>query len=509
MKKSLPLVAFLISSIVPSLRGDVAPSPLFSDNAVLQQGIPLPVWGTASENEQVTVEISGQKVSTTAKDGRWMLRLAPLKASSEPLTMTISGNNTLTFKNILVGEVWLCGGQSNMERQLGLRSGQKPLENWEQEAASANYPQIRQFLVKPTISNNPNQQLTGTWQVCSPESAPRFTAVGYYFGRDLHKHLGVPVGLINSTWGGTPAESWMSVEALQADPALAPILEKQAKAIQDYPAALATYRSNEPRLKAEHEAACAAAQSEAKPTPRPPAPPRDPLNNPQSPCVLFNGMINPLLPYGIKGAIWYQGEGNRGKAMEYRTLFPALIADWRRRWQLDSFPFLYVQLAPFQSTGPDIREAQLLTLKKSPRTAMAVITDHGDAKDIHPTEKEPVGQRLALAARAIAYGESIEYSGPLYEDASREGNAMVLRFSHLGTGLQAKGGPLIGFTIAGADQKFVPAQAEIKGQTVVVSSPSVSDPVAVRYGWANVPECNLFNFEGLPASPFRTDDWSH
>ena len=498
----------LILCASPVTKGDVVPSPLFSDNAVLQQGITVPVWGTASENEKVTVEFSGQKVSTIAKNGRWLVRLEPMQASAKPRTLTISGNNSLTFQNILVGEVWICSGQSNMERQLGLRSGQPPLANWEQEAAGANYPQIRQFLVKPTISTTPLSEAVGAWEVCSPESAPRFTAVGYYFGRDLHKHLQVPIGLINSTWGGTPAESWMSREALMGDPVLAPILENHSKAIQDYPAKLADYQANESQLKAAHEAACAAAQSEGKPAPRPPAPPRDPLKSPTSPCVLFNAMINPLLPYGIRGTIWYQGEGNRGRAKEYQMLFPALIADWRSRWQQGDFPFLYVQLAPFKSTAPDIREAQLLTLKKSPRTAMAVITDHGDAENIHPAEKEPVGQRLALAARALAYGESIEYSGPLFQDATGEGATMVLRFSHIGGGLLAKEGPLTGFTIAGADQKFVPAQAEIRGETVVVSSPSVPSPVAVRYGWANVPEGNLFNTEGLPASPFRTDDGS-
>lgn len=505
MKIRTPLVILAITAILSSLHADLVPNALFSDNAVLQQQRPVPVWGTAGESEKVTVEFAGQKVETVATNGNWLVTLQPLSATGTPQTMTIRGSNTVTLTNLLIGEVWVCSGQSNMERQLGLRGGQKPIANWEAEAASANYPEIRQFLVKQTIASNPISNPTGSWAVCSPTTVTNFTAVGYYFGRDLHKNLNVPVGLIHSSWGGTPAEAWTRSEALASNPTLAPIIDKQAKDVASYPERLAKYQADEPKLKADYTNACAAALAAAKPTPRPPAPPRDPLKDSHAPSVLYDGMINPLLPYAIRGVIWYQGESNNGNPKGYQTLFPAMISDWRIQWKEGDFPFLFVQIAPFFKMGPEIREAQFLTLKKVPNTAMTVITDHGDAQDIHPPEKEPVGARLALAARALAYGQKIEYSGPLFESAKLDGNVMTLSFTHLGKGLMAKEGPLKGFTIAGADKVFVPANAEIKGETVVVSAPQISSPVAVRYGWTNVPDVNLFNAEGLPASPFRTD----
>jgi sialate O-acetylesterase len=498
---------FLLFSLIllHPIFADVVPNQLFSDNAVLQQGMQVPVWGTAGEEERVTVEFAGQKISTMATNGAWSIRLQPLTAATNPQTMTITGSNTVTLTNLLVGEVWLCSGQSNMERQLGLRNGQKPLVNWEQEAASANYPEIRQFLVKDTIATNPLTTVVGSWAVCSPSTVTNFTAVGYFFGRDLHKELKVPIGLIHSSWGGTPAETWTRHGVLATNPALAPIIPRFTNDIATFADRLAKYQADEPKLKAEYTNACAQALAQAKPTPRPPSQPKDPLKSQNSPSMLFNGMINPLLPYAIRGAIWYQGESNGGRAKEYRDLFPAMIADWRLLWNQGDFPFLFVQLAPYKGTGPEIREAQFLTLQKSTNTAMAVITDHGDADNIHPTEKEPVGQRLALAARALAYHEKVEYSGPLYSGSQVQGNKLTIMFTHIGGGLLSKEGPLKGFTIAGADKKFLPAQAEITGETVTVSSPEVSTPVAVRYGWTNVPDVNLFNKEGLPASPFRTD----
>ena len=499
----LPALALILSCSL--LRADVTPNALFSDNAVMQQGVKVPVWGTAAEGEKVTVQFAGQKAEAVAKDGKWMVRLEPLMASFQPQSMTITGSNSVTLTNLLIGEVWLCSGQSNMERQLGLRSGQKPLVNWEAEAATANYPEIREFDVKKTIATNPLTTLSGTWAVCSPQTVTNFSAVGYYFGRDLSKDLKVPVGLIHSSWGGTPAESWTRQEALVTNPALTPILLRYTNDIATYAERLAKYQADEPKLKAEYTNACAQALAEAKPTPRPPAPPKDPINSQNSPSMLFNGMINPLLPYAIKGAIWYQGESNGNRAKEYQILFPAMIADWRAQWGEGNFPFLFVQVAPFAKMGPEIREAQFLTLSKATNTAMAVITDHGDANDIHPTEKEPVGARLELAARALGYGEKAEFSGPLYSSSKIEGNKINLSYTHTGRGLVSKDGPLKGFTIAGADKKFVPAQAEITGETIIVLSPEVDVPVAVRYGWTNVPDVNLFNADGLPASPFRTD----
>ena len=499
----LPLLALIPSCLL--LRADVTPNALFSDNAVIQQGMNVPVWGIAAEGEKVTVEFAGQRSEAVTKDGKWMVRLEPMKACSQPQSMTITGSNSVTLTNLLIGEVWLCSGQSNMERQLGPRSRQKPLVNWEQEASSANYPEIRQFHVKNTIATTPLTTLMGTWAVCSPQTVTNFSAVGYYFGRDLYKGLKVPVGLIHSSWGGTPAEAWTRGDALASHPTLSPMMERQTKEVASYPERLAKYQADEPKLKADYTNACAVALAAAKPMPRPPSPPRDPLKSQNSPSVLYNGMINPLLPYAIKGAIWYQGESNGNRAKEYQILFPAMIADWRAQWGEGNFPFLFVQVAPFFKMGPEIREAQFLTLQKSTNTAMAVITDHGDAQDIHPPEKEPVGARLELAARALAYGEQIEYSGPLFKEAKVEGSTMTISFTHVGKGLVAKDGPLKGFTIAAADKVFVPAQAEIKDQVVVVSAPQISAPVAVRYGWTNVPDVNLFNADALPASPFRTD----
>ena len=498
------LLPILCCLLFLSRAGAAVPNPLFSDNAVLQQGVEVPVWGTGQNGEKVTVEFAGQKVSTTATNGTWMVRLQPLSSSANPQSMTITGTNVIKLNNLLVGEVWICSGQSNMERQLGPRPPQKPLVNWQAEVASADHPQLRHFLVKKNASTNPVSSLSGKWDICSPKTAAGFTAVGYYFGRDLSKDLKVPVGLVHVSWGGTPAETWTRHEVFETDPKLRPILEHHERSLAAYRQALANYTANEARLKTEYTNAVAKAAAEHKPAPRPPAPPRDPSNGPLSLSTLFNGMLHPVIPYAMRGVIWYQGESNNGNAKQYRDLFPAMITDWRALWGEGSFPFLYVQVAPFRGTKPEIREAQFLTLGRTTNTAMAVITDHGDWNDIHPTEKEPVGQRLELAARALAYGQKHEYSGPLFKEVSFRGNNAVVTFTHAGSGLVAKDGDLKGFEIAGADNKFFPAKAVIEGQSVIVSSPSVSNPEAVRFGWANVPDGNLFNAEGLPASPFRS-----
>lgn len=465
--KSLVVIAIALTLIATASMASVKPAALFSDNAVLQQGMVVPVWGTADNGEKVTVSFQGQEVSDVAKDGKWIVRLAPLKAGG-PFTMIISGSlagsNAITLSNVLVGEVWICSGQSNM--QFGLESA----SNGKEAVANSANPNIRLFSVPLKTSYTPLDDMQASWNLCNPETAKGFTAVGYFFGRDLNKARNVPVGLINTSWGGTFAEAWTSLEGFKTLPDYAPwIADENAK----------------------------------KP------------DGPNHPSVLYNAMINPLVPYAVKGAIWYQGESNAGKAYEYRTLFPTMIKSWRDAWGEGSFPFLFVQLAPFMKINPEpeesawaeLREAQLLTTKTCPKTGMAVITDVGDPGNIHPTQKEPVGARLALAARKIAYGESIVYSGPTYKGMKRDGASIVVYFDHVGGGLVAKDGDLKGFAIAGADAKFVNATAKIVGGKVVVSSASVSSPVAVRYGWANCPVVNLFNAEGLPASPFRTDNF--
>ncbi len=467
-----------VAGLCPAARADVKPHPLIADGMVLQQGTKCTLWGIADPGEEVSAELdTGEKVGEATgtkadNDGKWTLALAPRKAGG-PYTLTIKGKNTLTLKDVYVGEVWIASGQSNMEWPVELSANPKQVSD------NSKNPKIRLFTVEHRVSETPvadvavnstnQRRITGKWLECGPQTVPSFSAVAYFFGRDLQKALDVPVGLIHSSWGGTVAEAWTSREALEADPALKHLLPKSP--IQ--------------------------------------------AGNPNQGTVLFNGMIAPLLPYSIKGAIWYQGESNAGRAWEYRTLFPAMIQSWRAAFKQGDFPFLFVQLAPFMATTTvpedcawaELRDAQLYTSLKVPNTAQAVITDAGETSDIHPRRKEPAGARLARAARALAYREKIEYAGPVFREMTVEGNKAVLHFSHTGKGLEAKGGLPLGFTIAGEDRKFVNAHAEIKGDKVVVWNNQVEKPVAVRFGWANYPFVDLWNRDGLPASPFRTDEF--
>jgi sialate O-acetylesterase len=473
-------IAFLlavVAELCPAARADVKPHPLISDGMVLQQGAKCTLWGTADPGEEVSADLdAGEKIGTTAvkadKDGKWSLALPPSKAGG-PYTLTIKGKNTVTLKDVYVGEVWVCSGQSNMEQSVaGAANPQQTIQN-------SKNSKIRLFTVEHKVSETPVTdvavsstnpgRITGRWLECGPASVGSFSAVAYYFGRDLQKALDVPIGLIHSSWGGTVAEAWTTREALEADPTLKYLL------------------------------------------------PASPIKagNPNQGTVLFNGMIAPLLPYSIKGAIWYQGESNAGRAWEYRTLFPTMIKSWRTAFNQGDFPFLFVQLAPFMATTTvpadsawaELRDAQRHTSLTVPNTAQAVITDVGETSDIHPRRKEPVGARLALAARALAYREKIEYSGPVFQDLSIEGNKVALRFSHLGKGLEARGGLPLGFTVAGEDKKFFNAHAEIRGDKVIVWNDKIEKPVAVRFGWTNYPIVDLWNKDGLPASPFRTDDF--
>jgi sialate O-acetylesterase len=505
------------------LHAEVKPNPLFTDGAVLQRGQAVPVWGTANDGEKVSVEFDGQTVSTTAQGGKWRVELKPLEAGG-PHTMKISGENKIEVKDLLVGEVWVCSGQSNMEWKF------KQSASANEERPKAKHPGLRMFTVTRTTSAVPLAEPKGSWVVCSPETVDGFSGVGYFFARDLHEKLGVPVGMIHSSWGGTPAQAWTSLEGFGDAPELQGFAAQSQAAFTNYPAASAAYQEKlskyetakkawdettgkafEEARKAWNQQAAEAKKNGQKvppalqPASKPPQRPGDPNGGSSSPSALYNGMIAPIVPYAIKGAIWYQGESNAGNSKQYRTLFPAMIADWRAKWNQGDFPFYFVQIAPFKGQPAEIREAQFLTLSKSKNTAMAVTTDVGNANDIHPKQKQPVGHRLALAARALVYGEKIEYSGPLYDGIEVKGDKAAISFAHVGGGLVAKDGDLKGFTIAGADGKFVPAKAEIVGANVVVSAEGVSDPKAVRYGWENVPDVNLFNKEGLPASPFRTD----
>jgi sialate O-acetylesterase len=476
---------------------------------VLQQGMKVPVWGTADDGEKVTVRFLDQEVSATTQGGKWNVKLEGLKAGG-PFTMRVSGRNAIQLKDVYVGEVWVASGQSNMAMSVSR------CVNAEKEVADSKNPLLRLYTVPRKVAKEPQQDVASKWVEAGPDTVGAFSAAGYFFGRDLQKALKVPVGIIHTSWGGTPAQAWTRREELEARPELKVILDAYAKALEALPKAMERY--SQQLLK--HKEIVAKATKEGKTPPRPPLPPMGP-ENPHSPAGLYNGMIAPLIPYGIAGAIWYQGESNAGRAVQYRTLFPTMIENWRKDWGQGEFPFIFVQLAAFKKISPEtqdtdwawLREAQLKTLSL-PETGMAVITDVGEEKDIHPKKKQQVGARLALAARAIAYGEKIEYSGPLYKTMKVEGDKAILEFTHVGGGLvvgegtapDAKG-QLKGFAIAGPDKKFVWAKAEIVGDTIVVSSPEVQAPVAVRYAWADYPICNLYNKEGLPASPFRTDDF--
>jgi sialate O-acetylesterase len=641
---------------------DVRLPAVISDNMVLQQGKKVPIWGWAEPGEQIMVSISWHSMQwgvTADKDGRWIFKMNSPSAGGS-YEMTISGKNTVTIKNILVGEVWVCSGQSNMQMAVTQSA------NAQQEIAEANYPDIRLFTVERKVADQPQSNCVGSWVKCSPQTVGDFSAAAYFFGRELQKELNVPVGLIHTSWGGTPAEAWTSarvlrtladykgvieeIEQMRANPEPfqkkyeQQLLEWQKKIDLSGPdgkgctdvnyddsgweqmelpnlweqAGLADFDGlvwfrkeiDVPQLWVGKElilelgpiddmditwvngtrvggietpgrwqtarkykiastvikpgrnviavrvldtggggGICGSAEQmklklaeatiglagrwrykkgyDLKSMPPQPRPPLL-VNNPNAPTSLYNAMIAPLIPYGIQGAIWYQGESNASRAYQYRQLFPAMIQNWRQDWKQGDFSFLFVQLANFMAANPDpsesewaeLREAQTMTLAL-PNTGMAVIIDIGEANDIHPKNKQDVGKRLALWALAKTYGKELVYSGPIYKSTKIERRAIVrgdvrdyecvirLFFDHVGSGLVARGDePLKGFALAGADRKFVWADAKIaEGNVIVVSSDKVSEPIAVRYAWANNPVCNLYNKEGLPATPFRTDDW--
>ena len=483
-------------------RADVKPSPLFSDHMVLQSAMPVPIWGTADPGEKITVKFLKQKKTVTAgADGKWMVRLAKLKAGG-PFEMIIAGKNSITVKDVLVGEVWLGSGQSNMAFTVSKQhASYAGLLNEEQEIAAANYPELRMFTGKTAKTYEPQAYIAGQWLVCTPETVGDFSAVGYLFARDLQKALNVPVGIVTEAYGASTAESWIRRQTIASDPLLKPMLDK-------FDALVAFYRQY-PNGTTD-EAPPAPQTLNARPGK--PGPLRDPVQDQHEPTVLFNGMINPVIPYAIRGVIWYQGEsivGGKAGVTLYPHVMETLVADWRTLWGEGNFPFYVVQLAALKnvSNNPMVREAQAAILSL-PNTGMAVTIDIGDPDNVHPKNKEPLGDRLTRIALANTYGRKIEYSGPVYESMTVDGNAIRLKFSHTDGGLVAKDGPLKWFQIAGADQKFVDAEATIDGDTIVVRSAEVSAPVAVRYAWDNYPDgCNLYNAAGLPAAPFRTDQW--
>ncbi len=547
----LPALGVMVALEAVPLCADVKLPAIFGDHMVLQQEMKLPVWGTAAPGEAITVTVGTETAQTKADaSGNWRADLLPLSATSQPTTLTVTGKNTVTFTDVLIGDVWLCSGQSNMGYTLGGGSNTfGGVVNTPEVVAQAADPQMRLFRVKGNDSIEPLSDVEGAWELCTPETASAFSGVGYFFGKALREHLQRPIGLIDNAVGGTPAQAWTSLSGLEKEPLLKPYVDtynqthsQYAQAAADYPQKKAAYQATltqwlhgpgKPYLEAlkawnqkHHAATLAGAAIEAKPRPPPgtPQPPEAPDGGPKAPTVLYNALVAPLIPLAIKGVAWYQGENNQGEGKDYRTIFGNMIRDWREKWGEGDFPFVYVQLANYKAgpiqSWPYVRESQLKTLAL-PNTGMAVAVDVGNPGNVHPADKLDVGNRLALAARHVAYGEDIVYSGPIYSSMKVSGNQIALSFTHQGGGLiigQAPWVPtgfqplpndhLVGFTIAGADKNFVPADARIDGDKVIVSSPQVAAPAAVRYDWANAPECNLYNKEKLPASPFRTDDWS-
>jgi sialate O-acetylesterase len=493
------IIAFLAFATVA--RADVRVAKIFSSHAVLQRDQPIHIWGWAEPGETVSASLNGVAGSAPANRlGRWDVYLAPQKAGG-PYQLVVSGKNRVVLDDLLIGDVWFASGQSNMEMPLNGFPGSAVVKNAAEEISQANHPDIRLLFIPHKPSPYPLNDFDSNveWTACTPETAAKFSAVAYFFGREIAAKEHVPVGLIDSTWGGTPGEAWVSLDGLAADAALMPVFATWSK--------MADEQAEIPAMLAAERAEDETARKENAPLPKHTWHP-DPAS--YVPGWLFNGMVAPATNFRIKGVIWYQGEANSAfeRAPLYQKVFSTLISDWRNRWQQGDFPFLFAQISSFTATPdeywPNVREAQRRTLCLV-NTGMAVTIDVGDPDNVHPSDKQTVGTRLALAARAIAYHENIEYSGPMYQQTSIEDRAVRVWFTHVDGGLLAKGGSLEGFELAGDDRKFVPGTARIEGETVVVSNPQIHSPRFVRYGWQNAPAVTFFNSAGLPASPFTSE----
>jgi sialate O-acetylesterase len=514
------LLALLLAS---AARADVTLPAIFSEGMVLQQQQLVPVWGTAEPGEKIEVSFGEQKHETMAgKDRRWNVMLNPLNASDKPTPLVVKGQNTITLANVLVGEVWVCSGQSNMGMSVSRSL------NAAAEIAAAKFPAIRMFTVERSPAAEPQSDCKGAWKEANPANTGEFSAAAYFFGRHLHQVLKVPVGLINTSWGGTRVEAWTSDKALAERPCAQEMLADWKDHVKSWDATLqqaifekakADWQAKVKLIDEQNKKLPAGAVK--KPRPAAPRPPDDPTKTPHRPSVLFNGMVAPIVPYGMKGAIWYQGESNQRRAFQYQELLPTLINDWRARWESE-FPFYIVQLASFGNGQPpatepglddtwaELQEAQFLTAITLPKCGLAAANDIGEEKDIHPKNKQEVGRRLALWALASDYGKNnTVFSGPLYKTSYVKDGRIRVQFDHAATGLKTRDGKAPQhFQITGADKKWHWAQAKIEGGEVVVWHDGVKEPIAVRYAWAAWPaNANLTNAEGLPASCFRTDDF--
>ena len=511
MFRLIPCIVFLltVSAVWPAGVGAAIRLPdVFTDHMVLQRDQPVPVWGWATPGASVLLRFGAQNLEATADaEGRWKVELAPLKASAEPAEMLISGDGEVRLTDILVGEVWLCTGQSNMQwRLLESQGGQEAI-------AGADYPEIRLFNVSRGVAFGREEGKLARWEHCSPETVPEFSGIGYFFGLDMYRRLGIPVGLINSSYGGSQAEAWTPREYLSASPDLVPTIEREKMWAAERPQVQATFDEDVEEWKKARDQA----KAKGEPIPRSPRVP-DALRDYRIAGSIYQNMIEPLIPYGIRGALWYQGESNEERAEQYELLLTTMIRAWREKWDAGDFPFAIVQLPNFRAVSevPEdeawshLRDRQRRVADKVDHAGLIVTIDVGEANDIHPTNKLDVGQRLARWAASDVYGNDILAGGPEFKSARFAGDSAVLTFQRVGEGLRSDdGGDLQEFVIAGEDGQWHWAEATIHGKNrVIVRSSEVPNPVAVRYAFNRNPAgANLTNDSGVPASPFRTDDW--
>lgn len=498
----------LVAAYSASSFADVKLPAILGDHMVLQREMPLPVWGWADPGEQVAVVVGDQTHTTTADaEGNWCVTLDPLSLG-DPLTLVVEGKNRLEVRDILVGEVWLCSGQSNMQWEV------QKCWNADLTIAAAKYPNIRLLTVNTPASQTPTKDFDGQWKVCSPATVGDFSAVGYFFGRELHQILDVPIGLVDNAWGGSACEAWIRRDRLEGDPLFERLLARWEKTVAEFDETKA--RAKHKKRLAKWRQQAEAAKKAGNPPPRRPWW-HNPLVGPHRPANLYHGRIQPVLPFGIRGVIWYQGETNAARAHQYREMFPLMIQSWREDWQQGDFPFYWVQLAdytdelpnPGDSDWAELREAQTMTLDRLPNTGEAVIIDLGEAGDIHPRNKVDVAKRLARWALARDYGMDFDCQSPRYESMAAAGGKVLLQIKAVGEQLRTVDAREVqGFAIAGDDRQWVWAKAKLVDKDrIEVWSDAVPNPVAVRYAWANNPVCNVYSDNGLPLTPFRTDDW--
>lgn len=499
MKKQIILFSLIGLSLL-SLQAEVKVANIFGDKMVLQRNQHNPVWGTADAGEKISITIAGNVYSTIAdQEGKWRVRLAPMKAGG-PYTMTVEGKNKITLKDILVGEVWICTGQSNMQWSV------ENSNHAELELLSADYPEIR-LISLPLVGNpEPQSEIQDTsWYACTPETLPKFSAPGYFFGRRLHQVLGVPVGLINASWGASSLATWIPREAIEQN-------YRHKEFLEDWDWRITQFTD---QMLADYTREYKAWEEAGKPGQKM-RPPRDIRIAQNRPANGYNGVIHPVIGYGIRGSIWCQGEGNLGRGHQYSELFPILINSWRVRWQQGDFPFYWIQIAsmkePDKEPGPsswaELREGMSKTLSL-PNTGEVVSMDVGEGNDIHYRNKQEMGNRLARLALDKTYGYDIEGESPRNQSMEIKGDKIIITFKNIDKGLYSFDSNMIkGFALAGADRKFVWAKAEIISKDKVeVSSEKIKNPVAVRYAWSDMPVCNLYDRNSLPVACFRTDNW--